>query len=70
MEIEELEIFIRPDGEVIFEVRGIKGKRCCKITEEIEREMGSEIIERKETAEMHEEPVSEELEHKLSDRGV
>jgi len=69
MEIQELEIFIKPDGEVSFEVRGVKGKRCLDITKEIELELGSRVIERKEAPEMYESAeVHEESEHKLSDK--
>lgn len=70
MEIHELEIFIKPDGEVIFEVRGVKGKRCLDITKEIEVELGSRMIERKETSEMFEgAEVHEESEQNLSEKG-
>jgi len=69
MEIEEIEIFIKPDGEVSYEVCGVKGKRCLDITKEIELELGGGIIERKETAEMYEnDVVFEESENELSEK--
>jgi len=40
-----------PDGSSSVEVLGVKGKRCLKITEELEGELGN-ITERKAKAEM------------------
>ena len=42
-----------PDGTSTVEVLGVKGKRCLKITEELEEELGI-ITERKAKAEMQE----------------
>ena len=42
-----------PDGSSSVEVLGVKGKRCLKITEELEGELGN-VKERKAKAEMQE----------------
>jgi len=42
-----------PDGSSTVEVLGVKGKRCLKITEELEGELGN-VTERKAKAEMQE----------------
>jgi hypothetical protein len=50
---EKIRIIIMPDGSSSVEVLGVKGKRCLKITEELEMELGN-ITERKAKAEMQE----------------
>ena len=57
MREEKIRIIIMPDGSSSVEVIGVKGKRCLKITEELEGELGN-VTERKAKAEMQEkEPV-------------
>ena len=53
MKEEKIRIIIMPDGSTSVEVLGVKGKRCLKITEELEGELGN-ITERKAKAEMQE----------------
>jgi hypothetical protein len=50
---EKIRIIIMPDGSSSVEVLGVKGKRCLKITEELEEELGN-VTERKTKAEMQE----------------
>jgi hypothetical protein len=50
---EKIRIIIMPDGTSTVEVLGVKGKRCLKITEELEGELGN-VTERKAKAEMQE----------------
>jgi len=50
---EKIRIIIMPDGSSSVEVLGVKGKRCLKITEELEEELGN-VTERKAKAEMQE----------------
>jgi len=69
MKIQEIELFIKPDGEVSFEVRGVKGKKCLDITKELEIDLGGDIIAREETPEMYEqEELHEEIDQRLSER--
>ena len=53
MREEKIRIIIMPDGSSTVEVLGVKGKRCLKITEELEGELG-DVTERKAKAEMQE----------------
>ena len=53
MREEKIRIVIMPDGTSTVEVLGVKGKRCLKITEELEEELGI-VKERKAKAEMQE----------------
>jgi hypothetical protein len=50
---EKIRIIIMPDGSSSVEVLGVKGKRCLKITEELEGELGN-VTERKAKTEMQE----------------
>jgi len=50
---EKIRIIIMPDGTSTVEVLGVKGKRCLKITEELEGELGN-VTKRKAKAEMQE----------------
>lgn len=69
MEIQEVEIFIRPDGEVSYEVRGAKGKKCLDITRDLEIDLGNKIISREETSEMHDAEVRNETDQRVKERG-
>ena len=56
MREEKIRIIIMPDGSSSVEVLGVKGKRCLKITEELEGELG-DVKERKAKTEMQEKEV-------------
>ena len=64
MEIQEVEVFIKPDGEVSYEVKGVKGRKC--VFEDLESDLGNEIISREETSEMYEQEISEEIDQRIS----
>lgn len=53
MREEKIRIIIMPDGTSTVEVLGVKGKRCLKITEELEGELGN-VTKRKTKAELQE----------------
>jgi len=61
MNIEEIEVFIDASGEVKFEVKGVKGKKCLDITKELETDLGGKILLREETSEMHEQETQQAL---------
>jgi hypothetical protein len=61
MNIEEIEVFIDASGEVKYEVRGVKGKRCLDLTKELETDLGGKILLREETSEMHEQEAPQAL---------
>jgi hypothetical protein len=50
---EKIRVVIMPDGSSSVEVLGVKGKRCLKMTEELEGELGI-VTQRKAKAEMQE----------------
>jgi hypothetical protein len=54
MEIQEIEISVRPDGTVQLHVRGAKGPQCLKLTEDIERLLGGQVLAREHTPEFAE----------------
>ena len=54
----EIEFTIGPDGDVSFEVKGVKGPDCQDLTRGLEEELGV-VTARRKTAEYYEE-VSEE----------
>ena len=53
-EVQELEIVIKPDGEVEVKVKGVKGERCLDITKQLEQLLGGEIVDRRHTDEYYE----------------
>jgi hypothetical protein len=54
MEIQEIDVFIQPDGTVKFEVRGVKGQSCLAHTEGAEKLLGGQVILREKTPEYDE----------------
>ena len=52
-ELQELDIVIKPDGEVKIEVRGVKGEKCLDITRRLEELLGGEVIDRTHTDEYY-----------------
>ncbi len=61
MDIEEIEVFIDENGEVKYEVRGLKGKKCLDLTKDLEDDLGGEILLREKTSEMYEQEGEREL---------
>lgn len=61
MNIEEIEVFIDVNGEVKYEVRGVKGKKCLDLTKDLETDLGGKILLREETSEMHEQEAPQTL---------
>jgi len=45
-EIQQLEISIGADGTVRLQVQGISGPRCIALTEDVERVLGNQVMER------------------------
>ena len=50
-EIQEIDVFVKPDGTVSFEVRGVKGGKCLDITRGIEELLGGQVVSREMTDE-------------------
>ena len=55
MEIQEIDLFVQPDGTVKIEVRGVKGKKCLALTEDVENLLGGQIVNREFTSEYEQE---------------
>ena len=55
MELQEIDLFIEPDGQVRIEVRGAKGKQCLALTKELEAALGAQIVQREMTPEANDE---------------
>ena len=46
MELQEIDVFVAPDGSVSIEVRGIKGPGCLELTKALEAALGNQITAR------------------------
>jgi hypothetical protein len=57
---QEIEVIIRPDGQVRLRVRGVKGSSCLELTGELERYLGGRVLHREQTDEYHEQPLRDE----------
>lgn len=64
-ELQEVEVFIRPDGTVELKVRGVKGPRCREITAGLERALGGAVVSCEPTAEYNEVPLDEQDQQQL-----
>ena len=51
MEVQQVDVWISPDGEVRLEVRGAAGPSCLDLTAGLEAALGGEVISRELTAE-------------------
>jgi len=51
--IQEIDVYIQQDGTVRIEVRGVKGKSCLNLTENIEKALGGQVINREHTDEYY-----------------
>lgn len=52
-EIQEIDVFISPQGEVKIEVRGVKGQKCLEITRGLEHALGGKVVLREHTDEFN-----------------
>jgi hypothetical protein len=56
MEFQEVEVVIDANGEVQIEVRGVKGRACLDLTDDLVAALGGEVCEQELTAEADEAP--------------
>ncbi|QPN56995.1 DUF2997 domain-containing protein [Synechococcus sp. CBW1107] len=49
MEIQEIDVFVAPDGTVKLQVRGVNGGQCLSLTKGLETLLGGEISSREMT---------------------
>jgi hypothetical protein len=72
-EIQEIDVFVNPDGTVKLEVRGVKGQKCRELTRKLEELLGNQVIDRVPTAEFDEveqEPNVQEETPQVEDKGA
>ena len=60
MEVQEIHVTIDRNGQVQFEVHGIKGETCLDITQTLEAALGGDILLREMTSEALESPDNNE----------
>lgn len=67
LDLHEIEVFIDKNGEVVIQVRGVKGKQCLDLTAPLEELLGNQVKERELTYEAYEETgqSEEQLQQKL-----
>jgi len=58
-EIQEIDVFVKPDGTVRIEVRGVKGEKCLALTEDVERLLGGKVLDRIKTDEFSQTEIEE-----------
>ena len=58
--LQEIEVLIRPDGQVQVRVRGVKGNCCRDLTQELERYLGGRVLQRRHTDEFEEQQQLEQ----------
>jgi len=58
-ELQEIDVFIEPNGNVKIEVRGAKGKQCLDITKNMEALLGGNVLDRNYTDEFNQETLEE-----------
>lgn len=56
MDFQEIEITIDKNGQVHIHVRGVDGESCLVLTEELEKILGNEVIQREFTPEYQNKP--------------
>lgn len=54
MEFQEVEVFIDKDGNVQYQVKGIKGMDCLDVSKPIEEALGGEVESKELTPEAYE----------------
>ena len=64
-EIQEIDVFVKPDGTVKIEVRGVKGEKCLALTEDVEKLVGGKILERVKTDEFYQTEIEQTQEKEL-----
>lgn len=53
MNLEQIEVIIGTDGKIRLETSGFSGDNCLAATEEIEKLLGNQILQRERTAEAY-----------------
>ncbi len=69
-EIQEVDVFINPDGTVRLEVRGVKGTKCLDITKGLENLLGGQVVERVKTDEFEQAEQEQTEDSRLKQHGA
>ncbi|MBI5572230.1 MAG: DUF2997 domain-containing protein [Desulfomonile tiedjei] len=64
-EIQEIDVFLKPDGTVKIEVRGVKGDKCLALTEDVEKLLGGKVLDRTKTDEYYQTEIEQTQEDVL-----
>jgi len=67
-EIQEIDVYVKPDGTVMLEVRGVNGRKCLALTEKIEALLGGAVTDRVYTDEFDQDDVEQTLEEIVPQR--
>lgn len=67
-EIQEIDVFVKPDGTVKVEVRGVTGRKCLALTEGIEALLGAAVTERVYTDEFDQDDAALTVEETVPQR--
>lgn len=67
--VEEIDLFIEPDGRLRVAVRGVKGPACTALTREMERLLGGQLIDRRHTDEFEQQAEAETDQRNWSGQG-
>lgn len=65
MEIQEIEVTIAKDGSVQIAVRGVKGKACLDLTQDLEQALGGVVLSREMTPEADDHPATDQVSRPL-----
>jgi len=68
-EIQEIEVFIQPDGTVKIEVSGVKGQKCLDLTRGLEEALGRKVVLREHTVEINESDQEQQQGDFLNQKG-
>jgi hypothetical protein len=68
-EIQETDVYIKPDGTVELRMRGVKGTRCLTDLRKLEEQLGNQVVDRQLTDEYYEPPEEHIDDHLRQQRG-
>lgn len=65
MDLQEIDVFIEPDGSVRIEVRGVKGTACLDLTRELEAALGDQVESREMSPDAYEQATPDQVAERL-----
>ena len=67
MDIQEIDVFVAPDGRVQLRVRGVQGRGCLSLTQGLEQLLGGEITSRQMRPEADADPEEQAIRWQVDD---